>query len=649
MLLKSALILTFCGAAVAAQAPSIRIALPERVRLLEDQRVDVVIEARNFTAGTLRVSANDKDITRLFSAAKSADLDCDATTDAVFRADRVGFSAGPVRLEVSLATDAGTLTANRNILVQPFDLPKQRRNVIVFIGDGMNEEWRTAGRIVSRSAQTASGVPGLREGFYDNLLEMDKMPVSGMVINHGLDKLIPDSANSASALTTGNKTFDGALAVFADGTDCASARGATLANSPSFLDNPRIETIAEYLKRRFGYRVGVVTTANVADATSAAQGSHMGERDAAFEVINQFLSNPMLEGRPVVDVWMGGGKESFDPDIRADGRNLVAEFEKLGFKTVFDATQLGNVTASDGKVLGLFRRATKVTTHASKIRPSVAGTMNVAYDKLGLTRPGSEPLPEFGTWKNQPFLDLMTQKAIEVLSGPKGDQPFYLMVEGASIDKQSHPGHSAGATWDVIEFDKAIGAGRAWAAKRKSSDTLLVVTADHGQPMLVVGLAEISDDDLYDRKPTHAITVTTPSGKMTQNIFKDANATIRAQMPYAAFGGRTGAPAQKTQDVYARMGFPDYVDADGDGYPENREVNGRGRIRLALGYRTGNHTASTLPITSEGPGAFLFTGYMDQTDVPLKIAAALGADTRDIDLLVQKTMKNRDFPRTFGK
>jgi alkaline phosphatase len=616
---------------------------------LEDQRVDIVIEARNFTAGTLRVAFNGRDFTRLFSAPKSANLDCDTTVDAVFRADRVGFPAGPVRLEVTLTTAAGTLTTYRNILVRPFRLSRERRNVIVFVGDGMNEEWRTAGRIVSRGAQVASGSPGLREGFYDNLLEMDKMPVSGMVINHGLDKVIPDSANSATALTTGNKTFDGALAAFPDGTDCSWERGATLANSPAFLDNPRIETIAEYLKRRFGYRVGVVTTAPVADATSAAQGSHMGERDASFEVISQFLSNPMLEGRPVVDVWMGGGKESFDPEIRADGRNMVAEFEKLGFKTVFDATQLGNVTASDSKVLGLFRGATKVTTHASKIRPSTAGTMNVAYDKLGLTRPGSEPLPEWGTWKNQPFLDLMTRKAIEVLSGPKGDQPFYLMVEGASIDKQSHSGHGAGATWDVIEFDKAVGAGRAWAAKRKSSDTLLLVTADHGQSMNIVGLADISDADLYDRKSTHAITVTTPSGKMTQNIFKDANANIRAQMPFAAFGGRTGAPAEKTQGVFGRMGFPDYVDANGDGYPENKEVNGRGHIRLALGFRTGDHTASTIPVTSEGPGAFLFTGYMDQTDVMFKMAAVLGGDTRDIDLLLQKMIKNPVFPRTIGK
>ena len=63
------------------------------------------------------------------------------------------------------------------------------------------------------------------------------------------------------------------------------------------------------------------------------------------------------------------------------------------------------------------------------------GNMEPAYDKLGLKRPGSEPLPDFGMWTDQPYLDQMTRKAIEILSGPRGDQPFALQVEGALIDK----------------------------------------------------------------------------------------------------------------------------------------------------------------------------------------------------------------------
>jgi alkaline phosphatase len=96
--------------------------------------------------------------------------------------------------------------------------------------------------------------------------------------------------------------------------------GATSANREYFLDNPRVETIAEYLKRRMNCRVGVVTTSGVNDATSAAQASHMGERDAAFDVVSQFHSNPFLDGKVAVDVWMGA---AVNPSIPTCGRTAA--------------------------------------------------------------------------------------------------------------------------------------------------------------------------------------------------------------------------------------------------------------------------------------------------------------------------------------
>jgi hypothetical protein len=40
---------------------------------------------------------------------------------------------------------------------------------------------------------------------------------------------------------------------------------------------------------------------------------------------------------------------------------------------------------------------------------------------------------------------------------------------------------------------------------------------------------------------------------------------------------------------------------------------------------------------------------MDQTDVPLRIGAALGGDTRDLDRLLQKILTQPGLPRTIGK
>ena len=72
------------------------------------------------------------------------------------------------------------------------------------------------------------------------------------------------------------------------------------------------------------------------------------------------------------------------------------------------------------------------------------------------------------------------------------------MVEGASIDKQAHPNQAAGTIWDTIEFDKAVGVARAWAAKRRSRDTLLLVTADHDQSMHIIGVSNTPDAEYFD-------------------------------------------------------------------------------------------------------------------------------------------------------
>ncbi|MGB9606669.1 MAG: alkaline phosphatase, partial [Bryobacteraceae bacterium] len=203
---------------------------------------------------------------------------------------------------------------------------------------------------------------------------------------------------------------------------------------------------------------------------------------------------------------------------------------------------------------------------------------------------------------------------------------------------------------DVIELDKAVGVGRAWAAARKPRDTLLVVTADHGQPMVIIGVAEIPDSDYFDRTSNLRLSVSSPIGTHSATIYKDVNANVRALIPYGSMsGGRTGPPAETFVDAYNTFGFPDYVDADGDGYPENREVAGKGRRRLAIGFRTGNHTYETLPLSAEGPGALLFTGYFDQTEVPLKIAAALAADTTELDATLNKLVYTGWLPRTPGK
>ena len=83
------------------------------------------------------------------------------------------------------------------------------------------------------------------------------------------------------------------------------------------------------------------------------------------------------------------------------------------------------------------------------------------------------------------------------------------------------------------------------------------------------------------------------------------------------------------------------------GYPTNSAQPGQMLRRLAVGFRTGDHTGSSVPVTAEGPGAFLFTGYMDQTDLFFKMAISLSGDTNDGDKLINDVMKK--YPATIGK
>jgi alkaline phosphatase len=667
-LLCSALIaVAFAAPGSGQNTPNLRILLPDRTRLLQGQLVDLVLEVRNAaTISNLRVIAGGVDLTAKFAAPSRADLDCDASSDWVVRADLQSFNiAGDVKMEVSLSADGTSLQDSRWIQVREFSLiPGRRRNVILFIGDAMGTVYRDAARLVSRSIVDANGNNSFRDGFFDDLLQMDKMPVSGMSMTYGTDSIVPDSANTGTAWATGNKSFLNAVNSLTDGTDCRwRFNGQTnAANLQYMTDNPRVENLWQYLKRRFGYRAGIVSTAAITDATPAVQGAYVGYRQARLEIARQYRENPMLGGAPAFDLILGGGTDPFTAAGRTDRRDLIAEFRNLGYRYVITASELRAIDSSQ-PTLGLFKGSPNPAPASNGIATANDVNMDVAYDKLQMQRPASEPVAVMGSFTDQPMLDLMTQKAIDVLSAGANPQPFILMVEGASIDKQSHPNQAAGTIWDTIEFDKAIGVARAWAARRSTKDTLMVVTADHDQSMEIIGVSNTPDAEYFDRNKSMKVTYRTALGDQDFTVYGDSYSNARAGLPFinnsttaSNNGGATGMPAtfeasnspedpaSNTYSTYA--GSPAYTLDPETGYPLN---SGTGLRRLAVGFRTGDHTGSSVPITAEGPGAFLFTGYMDQTDIFFKMATAVSSDTSDADKLLDLIVNNGKFPKTFGK
>ena len=557
--------------------PNVAIRLPERFRILAQQRFDLRVEATRLSGPdailTLRLARGDSTApVPLPEVATDNDADSqDIDKSWTFRGLSLP-AAGVWELEATVS-DGGSMGSDRSrIGVQDFLLAQPAKSVILMIGDAMGTAYRDAARIVGQSSNGH-----LREGFFDQNQQMDSMPVTGMVMTYAMDQIISDSANSATAWSTGNRTVVGSLSALPDNNDFRFDPRNAAATKQFALDNPRVETLWEYLRRLNGYKTGIVATSDVTDATPAGAGSHTITRALGFDIARQYVDGTFLPG-PAFDVILGGGRERFSSRTAArsgDSRDLIRELTSAGYTYAQNRTELNRIPdgrSAPAKLLGLFR----------------TGNMNVAYDKLGLRRPPDEPAPDFAGFRDQPFLPEMVARALAVLS--KDAQPFILLVEGASIDKESHGNRAAGTLWDTIEFDQAVGVARRFAASAPPQgrpSPLILVTADHDQSMQIVGVT--------DTEAEEALTNT------------------RANMPY-----------QRNPGAVPR--FPDYADSDGDGYPENTN-----RYRLATGFRTLDHTGSSVPLTAEGPGALLFTGYYDQTDIFFKIARALASNTAPLD------------------
>src|SRR5215471_8697627 len=488
----------------------------------------------------------------------------------------------PGTYTVSARVVAGATTLTKTVtyeVVAARPTARQAKNVILFIGDGMSLPIRTAARIVSR---------GLTEGKYNAMLEMDDMDTYAAVTTSGMESIATDSANSASAYATGHKSVVNAMGVYPD-------------NTPDPNDDPRVETIVELVKRTRHMAVGLVTTAEIQDATPAAMFAHTRRRAEYLAIMDQYL-NPSQSA----EVIMGGGSasllaQSTAGSRRKDNRDLFKEFETKGYKVVTTRTEL-QATSTPDKLLGLFH----------------LGNMNVYLDKAVFKK--ADVLKQF---TDQPMLWEMTQKALDILG--QNANGFFLMVEGGLIDKQAHPLDWQRAIWDTIEMDKAVGVAKKWAMAH-GDNTLIIVVADHAHSMSITGT-------------------------------------------YWEGDGKKGREAVR---VYDQAKFPDYQDADGDGFPEKVDVSRPLAIHWANhpnyyeNYKvlqeplsptvkegekwvankqragdgelqTGNlpssennevHTVEDVPLTASGPGAEQFHKAMDNTEVFFAIVNALGLDAR---------------------
>ena len=209
-ILLSSVLLSPLPLVFAQGALTVSIRLPERFRVLTDQQFDLRVEAVGLTHTdtSLRVLLDGTEIAPAWPQPEvTIDNDADTTTqDKAWTFRKVALaSAGVKTLQAIVSDGTRNATAQTRIGVQPFQL-QGKKSILLFLGDALGTAYRDAARIVAKSTGHR-----FREGFFDELLQMDQLPVTGMVMTYALDRVVPDSANTASAWSTGSKTIDGAL------------------------------------------------------------------------------------------------------------------------------------------------------------------------------------------------------------------------------------------------------------------------------------------------------------------------------------------------------------------------------------------------------------------------------------------------------
>jgi len=454
--------------------------------------------------------------------------------------------------------------------------PARAKNVILFIGDGMSVAHRTAARILSK---------GIVEGRYGGDLAMDDMPHMALVSTSGSDAVVTDSANAMSAYTTGHKTCVNALGVY-----CSRAKGN--------LDQPKVETISEIVKRKRGLSIGIVTNSEIEDATPAGMVAHTRRRSDYNDIVRM-----MHDLKP--DVIMGGGSPNFLPKStlgskRTDEIDYIEKFKSDGYAFVSTATEMrAAASAKKQKILGLFNTA------------NVDGAYDQKFRKGSTSR-----------FPDQPDLAEQTKIAIDALSRNK--QGFVLMVESARIDKYAHSLDWERSVYDTILLDNAVQVAKDYA--KKHGDTLVIVVADHAH---MVGVVGTYDDALPGQTPREKLgvyekSVVPPYKPDAKGYPEDINLSRRLAFMFGTYPDHcfNAKPHLDGEFVPAAAGPEKGTFVANETYCTPGAIRVTGNLPREAS--SGVHSADDVVLTAMGPGADMFRGRIDNTKVFRIMATALG-------------------------
>jgi alkaline phosphatase len=325
-----------------------------------------------------------------------------------------------------------------------------------------------------------------------------------------------------------------------------------------------------------GKRLGLVTTAQIYDATPAAFAINIGSRRDYQAIVGRYL-----ELAP--DVLLGGGADFFLPPPagkRKDGQDMIAAFRAKGYEIVRTPAELN--AASGARLVGLF------------------ADEEMAFE---IDRNPAQ----------QPTTAEMMAAALKALSQQNANG-FVLLVENENTDTAAHMSDAAALMRALWAVDDAVKVALEY--QRSHPDTLVVVTGDH---------------ETGGFSPTYALKDLKTLSSSNRFYAGEAQLKQLERIGISLRGARDALgkkPSVEALDKLIGTHFPGFeLDADLRQLILDRRTGEHnfayvpqsvlGRMiarRTGLYWGTSGHTSEPVAVGAIGPGAERFRGFQDNTD-----------------------------------
>ncbi|MDO4491850.1 MAG: alkaline phosphatase [Lachnospiraceae bacterium] len=466
--------------------------------------------------------------------------------------------------------------------------------VFLFIGDGMSyPQFQAAadycGALADEDYEKAlpSTDPETREGAVldgPKALNFMNFPVAGSAVTYDSCSFAPDSASTATSISTGKKTYSGMINVDESGAEA-------------------YETISEKLHKQKDWKVGVVSSVNLNHATPAAFYAHQASRNNYYEIGEELIASGF-------EYFAGGGLKKIT-GAEEDKTSLYDLAEEAGYKVTFTQADAEAVTAADEKVILIDENLAD------------GDAMDYSLDRQ----------------ENQWALADYVEKGIEVLDNENG---FFMMCEGGKIDWACHANDAGASINDTLALADAVQVAVDFA-EQHPEETLILVTGDHETGGLTIGFAGTDYDTYLDTLSNQKISYAQfdeqyvggykENGTSFEDAMKDVEKLFGLKLS-GEEGDRLVLTAYETKRLKTayELAMSEYDPAEftqeqivlyGSYNPFTVTVTHILNNKSGVDFTSYSHTGLPVAVFADGAGAEQFTGYYDNTDIFNKLADIL--------------------------